>query len=388
MATGRYDAAVVLPPETPSGDRDARALVRLACWISFLFSLIVLVAIVVMRQINVDPWFADLGPWAYAIPLGVASTGVAQTLTSFATRVRAYSRVARIAPLSRVVLAGIQVSLGLLKVGRSGLIFAAVVAPFVGMSVLIRVARSARRSADAHGQKASPSRLHDVARKFSDFPKVNLWFSLLNALAWNVQLLILGAFYTASDVGQYSLSYALLSLPASLVIGSVSQVFLRELSSRAESSTEARALAKRTLNGLVTISAIPFAVLAIGAPYIFRIAFGPQWTGAGEIARAMLPLVWCRFISTTLSVTPLVYRRQGLLLIWQVVTLALTFAAYAGGAYLGWSVVAATWLASGLVGPLYLAMVPLSFRIIRSGPPPQISGGAPVSTPVDDPDDH
>lgn len=373
VATGRYEAAIVLPQEDSAGDLDALALVRLSSAISLVVSIVCLLGIAMMRVTGFDPWFGDLGVWAFFIPLAVLIGSVQAILVAYATRRREYARIARIAPLSRVANSAIQIGLGLLKPGMSGLMVGALLSPLVGMWLLLKIMRDGVSELGELARREWLSAMRAVAFRYVDFPKINLWFALLNGLAWNIQILIIGAFFAQGDVGQYSLSVALLSVPGSLVVAAVSQVYLRELSARSGEMPQALRLARNVVFGLGLLSLVPFTVVAIFGPELFSVLFGEQWELAGEISRAMVPLLWARFVSTTLSVTLVVYRQQVRLLVWQVVSLLATVGAYAGGAALGLSLVSCTWIASAVVGPLYLLLIPMAFHAIRSGPPPQIT---------------
>lgn len=372
VISGRYEGAIVLPPNTPRGERDALALVKLAVAVGAVSSVGAVLIIVIARNVGFDPWLHSLGPWAYLVPATAFLTMLGQALTAYATRRRGYGRIARVAPLSRIYAAAVQVGLGLLKFTGTGLLVAACTTPFVGLGVLLKMLKEGRQAVDADGSELAASPLSRVARHYSEFPRVNIWFTLLNTLAWNVQVLIIGIYFTKADVGQFSLAFSLLSVPAALVVMAVSQVFFRELADRAHDSQAAVALGRKTVLGLVKISIVPFTLLFLFSPWIFTILFGEQWRYAGEIAQAMLPLIWCRFVATTMTGTLGVYRKQHVLLIWQIVALAFTVGAYAGGATLGWSIVTCTAVASALVGPMYLLILPISFRVMRSGTPAQL----------------
>ncbi len=223
-----------------------------------------------------------LGSWAYAIPIGVLVSAWSVTLSSYATRRRQYGAISRIAPLQKTVSAGVQLPGGYLKLGLSGLMLGALVTPFVGLGVLRKVYRGGVRATPASAWNWAAMRT--VARQYADFPRISTWFALLNALSWNIQAIVLAHYYSISDVGQYALASAMISLPTSLVLTGVSQVYLRECAARANDQEAALRLAKQTLMALLTVSAPLFLALFLASKYLFGIVFGPEWVTAGAIA--------------------------------------------------------------------------------------------------------
>ena len=366
VATGRYEAAVSLPPESPEGEWQAIALVRLATLVAGSVSLLGLVTITIARTLGYDPWFKGLGNWAFAIPLAVFLGCLSQTLMAYAIRRRQYTNVAQVEPLRRIVSALTQVILGIRGAGLSGLMLGTLIAPFVGLSPLSRVYREGVRSYAPVSHNSVLGGVWTAARSYSDFPRISLWSNLLLALAGNAQILILGLFFTQGEVGQVSLAVIVVSMPASLVAVSVAQVFQRELAARYRDIESSLALATRVVRNLAFVSLIPFLVLAVFGEALFTFVFGQEWTTAGAIATALVPLTWCRFVSTSMSFVFPIYRRSGLQLTWQAITLVVTSGAYVVAATDGLTIVAATWWASLLTAPLYLALIPLARRVIRT----------------------
>ena len=137
--------------------------------------------------------------------------------------------------------------------------------------------------------------------KVLGLPRHNLPFALLNALAWNVQVLVIGVFYPATAVGQYALAFTAISLPASLIIAGVNQVFLRESAGLADERRGSLRFARRTLAVLGLVSAAVFPLMMLVAPTLFPMIFGDDWMMAGALAVAISPLLWARFLRTTIS---------------------------------------------------------------------------------------
>lgn len=378
VATGRYDAAVSLPAETASGERAALGLVRIAMLLGALTALGVGVVVCILAAVGAGAIFGDLGLWALALPIGVLSSALQQALMAYATRQRAYGQVAKVAPLQRAGAAAMQIGFGLAGAGRSGLMVAALVSPIIGLGLLGKVLKSGRQLEHQRGGRTlQPRELRELAGRYSDFPRLNLPFALMNALSWNVQILVIAWFYTGSDIGQYSLAFMVVSLPASLLASAVSQVYLRESAGKVDDPIGNLSFTKRLLKGLALASLVPFPLIMLIGPQLFGLLFGEAWQLAGEIAVAISPLLWCRFLGTTISSAFTVYRRNGLLMAWQAVALGLTLACFVLGGAVGLSIVDVAWLSSAVVGPWYLVLIPLGLRVIARSSTSQRSAAAP-----------
>lgn len=368
VATGRYEGAASLPPEDERGERDAIALVRLALVVAAGVSGTALLGVTATHLIGDVPALGELGPWALAIPWGVFTTAASATLSAYATRRRAYGTIARVPLMQKLISSSVQVVGGFLKLGVAGLMLGAIVTPLVGLGILLRNYRNGKQQLPDPAWRWPDVRR--VASRYSDFPRVGTWFALLNALAWNVQAIALARFYSISDVGQYALATAIIGLPTRMVLAGVSQVYLRESAARVDDPVAARRLASGTVRSLLIVSIPLFAAIFAAGKYLFGIIFGPDWVDAGAIAVAMIPLLWPRFLTTSLTATFTVYRRQGLLLTWQIVALGATLLGIVLGGTRGLPIVNTTLIVSLLVGPLYLLLIPMAFRAIRGGAAP------------------
>lgn len=71
----------------------------------------------------------------------------------------------------------------------------------------------------------------------------------------------------------------------------------------------------RTVVSLLAIGALPFAVLAISGPELFRWVLGSNWGLAGEIAQALSPVFLLRLIVAPVSHTLLFTGHQRMELI-------------------------------------------------------------------------
>lgn len=365
VSSGRYDTAVPLPPESGRGEQEALRLVLLAMTTVLATSIAGALVIVLSEVLAVNPWKEQLGPWVYALPLAAFLVAFNQILFQYANRKREYRRLSTITPASKIVTSALQVGLGQSGWGRVGLLVPAILSPIVGITILIRILRDGARSTPFTALEARPSKMWTTAIKYRDFPLIATWISLINSLNSTIQIFVLSLVFTSSDVGQYALAMTLISIPVSVIAGSVSSVYFRELASRSGDTASSLALTRNTTVGLISVATFPVILIGVSATHLFPIIFGPQWSEAGRFAVALLPWACMRLIGIPLSAALAVTRKQLWQLLWQVALLIGFVAAYILGAWLGADAVTCTWIASIVSVPMYLILVPMVYSAIR-----------------------
>lgn len=204
---------------------------------------------------------------------------------------------------------------------------------------------------------------------YRDFPLVSAPTVLLNTLAWNSQVIVLAWLYAPDDVGLYSLAMVVVGLPLNVILSAVSQVYLRESAARMSDRAAAKRLFVQLVVGLSLVSIPVFGLLAVASQFIIEPLFGSEWAAAGLIAQSLLPLLWGRFMATTLTTTFTVYRHQMWLLWWQMATLLVTSSGYIVGGINDLAVADTVALASWISLPMYLIIIPLSYYVMRKGEP-------------------
>ncbi len=87
----------------------------------------------------------------------------------------------------------------------------------------------------------------------------------------------------------------------------------------------------RVASRLFLLIVLPLAVLVLWAEPIFVFVFGDTWESSGTYARLLAPMMCARFVFASTALSMLAFERQGIVLIWQIVFLVLSVAAFALG---------------------------------------------------------
>ena len=318
VGCARYEFALALE----TGESGASMLLALC--------LRVLLAVTAVALLVGGAWmlWADLSV-AAALPLAVLAAAASQALAQWAARASRFTVLAwgRVVQWGGGALA--QVGFGLLQAGPWGLIGGATLATAAAAVVQAR-------PAPAGGWRGllSPQPLREMARKHRDFPLLNTPHAFAGALQDTLAIALLTAWLGAPEAGAWALALRYLKAPASLVGGSLSQVLYPRLT-QAGSRVEALALVRRNLLLLAGIALPLMLVLLAFGPWLFATVFGPEWHGAGELARSLAPYVALHFIASPLSVVLMAWGAQGWGLKLALVGQALFIAGLAAGLHLG-----------------------------------------------------
>lgn len=165
--------------------------------------------------------------------------------------------------------------------------------------------------------------------------------NLLNLVAYNVPVLVIGHWFGPELAAQYAYVLRFGFGPVGLVGGTLYQVFYGFLSEAARTGNDAMfrqfVRARRHIGYAALAAAVGMAVVY---PLAFRYLLGPEWTTAGWIAMVFAPFFAAMLYLTPLSVSLNVFSRQHYELKTQahyfaISVLAFGLAVLAGNAWIG-----------------------------------------------------
>jgi O-antigen/teichoic acid export membrane protein len=233
---------------------------------------------------------AVLRPYLWLLAIGVGFAGLLQMLTYLRIRDRAYGQLAR----SRLIQAAATTlsQIGLAGVGPLGLLVGYVGGRLAGLVLLVRV--------PSNPAPVSVTSIAQSAARYRRFPLVTMWASLINALGLQFPNLILAAAFGPSVVGLFSLTIRVIQAPMAMLGQAVSQVFLGGLAA-AVRSHEVAGYARSTFSILSLVALAPAGLAMLWAPDVFSVVFGPEWRGAGDMARFLIPWIALAFVGQPLT---------------------------------------------------------------------------------------
>ena len=289
----RYEFAVPFP-ET---DSDAASVVAVSALAATMTSL-VLLAIVFWfgEEIAVLVGMVEIRPWLWVIPLNLLVIGLFNSLSYWATRQKAFQRLA-MARLSHTSTAGgFQAVVGSLSaVGSSGLILGSVVGNFVSLLFITQrtIVSDHRKLLNFSGP--SPWRLAIRYRQLAVFA---IPTAFLNAVSTFALPLLVAYFFGAFAAGVALLAQRLILLPLSLFVSAIWQVTHARIAR--VSYEHRRSMLKRIHRAVAFLIAFPLACVAGLSQYSGSL-LGDEWQQVERILPAIVLMAFVNAVSNSTS---------------------------------------------------------------------------------------
>jgi len=303
IANGRYELAIMLPKK----DEEAINIFALGFIITCFISLILLILVILFND-----YFTNLlgnkeiSLWLYFVPIAVFLTGLFNILNYFNNRKKQYKDLAKANIIKSIVLAIVQLSIGFLKTGASGLVTGQIFSQvFANTKLLTNIIKD-----KALISKISKVKVFALAKRYKDFPKYSMWAILANSLSQNFTNILISSFYSIATLGFYSLVQRVLGMPSSLIGSSIGQVFFQQATKEKQQTAKAIKTFNSTVKKLIIIGLPSFGILFFIIEDLFAFVFGEDWRIAGTYAEILIPLFFIRFISSTVSGILTIYEKQ------------------------------------------------------------------------------
>jgi len=309
-----YEKAVMLPTK----EEDAINLFALGILINIGISLTLLVVILLFND-SITKMLGnnDISMWLYFIPLTLFFTGLFNILNSYNNRKKYYKDIADATVVKSFVMAIIQVGVGFLKAGATGLISGLIISQFFANMRLFKNIISDKTLLLSITKK----RMVSLAKFYKKFPQFSLPSALANVLSGHLSNILISIFYSVATLGYYSIVQRMLGIPSALIGQSIGQVYYEEGVREKNRTGKAEEVFHNTLKKLVLLGLPIFVVLFFVIEDLFAFVFGEEWRLAGSYAKVVVPMFFIRFVVSSLSATYDMFGYLRVELIWQIVLL-------------------------------------------------------------------
>ena len=315
ISSARYELAILLPKE----DEDAINIFALGLIINFLITIFCLIVVLIFNQeLSNLLGNNEIGFWLYFIPITVFFIGIFNNLNYFNNRKKYYKDMANATIIKSIVTATIQLSIGFLKSGATGLISGQIISQ---LTANFKLAKNIFKDKDLVSQ-ISYRKIISLSKEYKKFPLYSMPSALLNNLNGSLTNILISTFYGVTSLGYYSLVQRFLSLPTSIIGSSISQVFFQEATKEKQDTGKCINTFNQTLKKLLFIAIPIFIVLYLVVEDIFVLVFGQNWEIAGTYAKIILPLVIIRFITAPASILLTVFQKQHVELILNIILIS------------------------------------------------------------------
>lgn len=303
VATARYELAVPLPKE----DNDAKSILRLALMICTAAASITLLGVLGYHFLSGEYRSEHYSLWFFLLPLSVFANGVYNAFNYWSTRIKTFYLNASGRITLSACIAAVSIVLGYMAAGSSGLIIGLVAGQLASMLVL---AWPMIRNISTFFKDTSKESVANNGKTYSSFYRVNSPHALLDSIQDNGVVYLMSYYFIEAVTGWYSFAFRILKAPVGLIGAAFYQVFYQKLSQLNNDGHDMRPYILNMYRRLALIGLPGFAVLFVFTPQIFSWVFGAEWSGAGEIARILIPWLALNFIVSPVSCITLVCNRQ------------------------------------------------------------------------------
>lgn len=316
IATLRYDLAIMLPKSDANAALLKGVVTRSVLIVSVLASLACGFSTPLLVKLFNAP---DLGGWLWLAGLSVFALGEVSGLTYWLNRQKRYRDIGinRIQQSGTSALA--QLLFGLLQLTSVGGLLLGQLFGQAGAIVTLRW--KTRDAKVAHQQATSTPR--ELMKRYRKMPLLNGPTALIDAVRLNGINILIGA-YSVAQLGQFSMAWRLLEVPAALISGALSQVFFQRLAviERGHMFDFVRKSVLRT----ALIAVAPFGLIYFLAPPLFPVVLGPQWDHAGYFAQALVPWLFLNVITSPISTLFVVVEAQQHMFVFSVIYMVVPLA--------------------------------------------------------------
>lgn len=294
VANARYELAIVLPKK----DEDAINIFALGFIVTCIISLICLCIIVLFNDYFKGLFEnKEIGFWLYFIPIAIFFSGLFNILNYFNNRKMNYKDLRNATIFKSIVLAVVQLIVGLFKSGASGLISGQILSNmFANLKLLQNILKDEKLMSSI-----SKIKIIALAKKYKDFPKHTALSSLFDNLTLQLSSIMIPKIFSFVISGYFFLASKIVNMPSALISNSISQVYLQKISENKNKNIKSFNIFQNTLKKLFLI-ALPITIIGFFcSPYIFPILFGKEWVISGEIAQYLFLIFLIRFCVSPLS---------------------------------------------------------------------------------------
>lgn len=326
VASLRYELAIPLP----DNDEEAGALLVLSLLMVVTVATLSAIPILLYRNEIAELCNAPaLARHLYLVPLGAFFAAVCNVLNLWGVRTKAFSPLAKAKVSQSVAAIGIQ--LGGASLGPVALLVGQVAGHASGsLSLGLRVLRPHWKPIT----QVSLSGIVVAARRYKSFPLFSTGCAVFNTAGSQLPAVLFAMLFGPAAAGIYGLAYRVLSMPMQLLAQAIANVFYSS-AAQAHRNGKLESLVTEIHGRMAHLGMPPILVLMLVGPQVFLQAFGPEWEQAGVFAQWLAPWLYLVFITSPLFVVFEVLEKQGVAMLFQVVTLVVRVAAIAAGAWLG-----------------------------------------------------
>jgi O-antigen/teichoic acid export membrane protein len=291
VISGRYELAIMLPQK----NEEVINIFALGLIITFINSLALLMFLLIFNDYLANSLDnEEVSKWLFFIPISIFLSGLWNLIRYLNIKKKQYKHLANLTIVKSIVLALVQISIGLVKSGPTGLVSGHIISQlFANLKLFLYIIKNK--------VLISGKKIIYLAKKYQKFPKYGVPAAFSDTAAQQLPLILLPKLFGLDTSGFFFLTSKVIAVPSASIGGAIGEVFFQELSKKKNMKLKCWPLFINTVKKLFFIG-LPFAFfIALFGPYLFQFVFGEQWKISGVIARYLAITFLFTFVVSTVS---------------------------------------------------------------------------------------
>lgn len=352
VGSGKYESGILV-----AGDKDEAANLALFAVVMGLATMAiswVLMQFVLIRPLTAWLDEPQLGHWIFVCPLAAFFIIVFNVYNEWCVRESYFKALSVNKIVNSAAITLSKTLLGFVKICSQGL----VVGDLVGraISAVGCVVRALYHDGKTFRQ-ARWAEMRRCAVKFKEFPKYTMPGQLLNTIGQAIPILLITAFFSKDEVGQFSMAMTIFAIPINVISTALRDVYRQRANEEYRQRGECLASFDRLLKLLLLIGGTGLLLFVWFLPWLTQLFLGSQWLPAGHYAQVLAPAIVLSLVAGPLSGIFIVTERLRAFFYWQVIYVVTTLVSVLIGGWLLGTMEATLILFAALRGVAYLTSI-------------------------------
>lgn len=172
------------------------------------------------------------------------------------------------------------------------------------------------------------SKIWWFAKRYKKLPQYKMTGEVTNALSVRAPTIVISNFFTTSLSAFYGMAFRIAVTPLTVVVGTISQMFLQELVSQKKYGAVKLSLLKKYTAVLLTIALIVTVLIFTVSEPVITLVFSAEYAMVSEFIKYMSPYIFVLILVSPLTSVFVVFEKQKYLLYQNAVSLIITIIAY------------------------------------------------------------
>jgi O-antigen/teichoic acid export membrane protein len=240
----------------------------------------------------------EIAAYWWVLIIGIFAASFYELMTHWATRVKAFTEVAKTKIWQASISAVLKIGLGLLGFKPLGLLIGDVSQRGGGVVSLVKAFFKKLRD---NLKYVRYNRVKFLLRYYVDLPIYRLPSQFLFKLSSQIPILFFAFQFGREPTGHLGLSLSMIALPMSLLGTTTGKAYYAEIAKIGEKKKEEiLSITKKVTKRLFVLSILPTFILIFAAPLLFQIIFGAEWKQAGVFTSILAFYLLIQFITSPL----------------------------------------------------------------------------------------